>query len=689
MTSCLIVVGLMTVPVASGAGPLERGRPGSVPVGAQQEPGPALPASGAWFGASANTAHNGETNDQDATEIFEGLIDRKLAVKRVYYPWDKEFPGDVEYWMRDRGTTPLLSWQTSLLGEPIVTWRDVAAGQYDADIDERAAGIIAFGAPMFFVFHHEPEGEGDPAEFVAAYRHVHDRFVADGVTNVTYGWILMSSTFRQGEADQWYPGDDYVDIVGVDGYNWYGCPGRTDPWKSFTDVFSDFYDFGLSKGKPMMIGEWASTEDPDVPGRKADWITDAAATLKTWPQIKVISWFDMGIEFGSQCDWWVDSTPSSLAAYAAMGADPYFNPPPPLVTITSSPPDPDDSSSATFSFEASIPGSTFTCFVDGEAAKPCSSPYTFTGLSSKEHTATISATDPVSGLRGSIRYIWTVDTIDPVVSILSGPSDYTNEPDTTFHIKTSEPHSGGFKCRLDDSGLSECDRWVDYTGLADGLHTFVANAYDDAGNVSAPVSASWTVDTTAPKAMVTSGPEDLTNVKTATFTFISNEPDAEFRCAKDDGGFSSCTSPKTYNWMSDGPHTFSVMAQDPAQNLSTEASWTWAVDATFPIVTITFGPPDPSFSDQATFRFTAGEEGVTFTCQLDLELPAPCSSPKTYSRVPLGVHVFSVYGTDPVGNSGLPAWYTWARIGAGLGGVRRTPSRWSVVGVTRARADVI
>ena len=89
----------------------------------------------------------------------------------------------------------------------------------------------------------------------------------------------------------------------------------------------------------MAISEWASNEDAADPGRKGAWITDAAATLKTWPQIKFVSYYDNGPP-GATCNWWLDSSSDALAALTAMGHDPYFNPPPPVVTISSGPDDP-------------------------------------------------------------------------------------------------------------------------------------------------------------------------------------------------------------------------------------------------------------------------------------------------------------------------------------------------------------
>jgi plastocyanin len=283
--------------------------------------GPRLPTSGAMFGAFVAMGSHTGPNEDAAFSAVEDQVGRTLALQRVYYSWNEPFPDPYDYLARDDGRVLLLSW--SGVG---AKWADIAAGKYDALIDQRAADLKAFGAPLFFSFNHEPENDkssGTAANFVAAWKHIHDRFVADGVTNVSYVLTLMAFTYRNGTADSWYPGASYVDLLAADGYNWNGCPGRTDPWKTFEEVFAGFHDYGVAKGKPMLVAEWASMEDPKNPSAKGNWISQAATTLKTWPEVKGVSWYNNGPP-GANCTWWIDSTTRSLSSFSAMAADPYF-----------------------------------------------------------------------------------------------------------------------------------------------------------------------------------------------------------------------------------------------------------------------------------------------------------------------------------------------------------------------------
>jgi fibronectin type III domain protein len=107
--------------------------------------------------------------------------------------------------------------------------------------------------------------------------------------------------------------------VSCDEYNW-----GNDYWALFGDLFGGMPSvYGDYPQKPFMASETASC---DVGGDKAAWIDDARRTIETsFPRLRAIVWFDEHNE--PECDWRVDSSPESLAAYRAMGADPYFQPP--------------------------------------------------------------------------------------------------------------------------------------------------------------------------------------------------------------------------------------------------------------------------------------------------------------------------------------------------------------------------
>ena len=102
---------------------------------------------------------------------------------------------------------------------------------------------------------------------------MHDIFTAVGATNATWVWcpnIDPNNEFR--DIAPIYPGDEYVDWTGLDGYNWGNAPYRPAGWHSFDQLYSSTYHRiidTIAPSKPMMISEIGSTE---YGGSKAAWI---------------------------------------------------------------------------------------------------------------------------------------------------------------------------------------------------------------------------------------------------------------------------------------------------------------------------------------------------------------------------------------------------------------------------------
>src|SRR6185312_3333763 len=124
---------------------------------------------------------------------------------------------------------------------------------------------------------------------------------------------------------------------------------------------------------------------------------------------------------------------------------------------------------------------------------------------------------------------------------------------------------------------------------ADGSYTIRVKATDNAGNGESPSSRSFTVDTAAPNTTIDSSPNLISSSAAATFTFSSTEGSSTFQCEIDGGGFSSCSTPKSYSGLSEGSHTFKVRATDAAGNTdASPAQYTWTVDTVAPSSTTTF-----------------------------------------------------------------------------------------------------
>jgi Glycosyl hydrolase family 26 len=305
-------------------------------------PAELIPTNGLFFGAYVGP-RAGETRPA-AIQRVESQVGRTFAIDHQYERWDSTFPNAYETWSAQQGRIPFINWKPSKGGTPI-PWSRIASGAEDDVIKARADAIKAFGKPMYLTFHHEPENDlsafGTPQDFAAAYRHIVEVMRARGVTNVAFVWTMMAASFTGGtsaEAASFYPGDDVVDLIGSDGYNWYPAKAGTQ-WRSFQSIFQATQDFARAHEKPWMTVEYGVQEDPANPGRKAAWFRDALATAKSWaPSLKGLMYFDTTKLY----PWDTDSSATSMAAYKAVGADPSTDlglvaPPSPAPSPTTAP----------------------------------------------------------------------------------------------------------------------------------------------------------------------------------------------------------------------------------------------------------------------------------------------------------------------------------------------------------------
>jgi hypothetical protein len=288
--------------------------------------------------------------DETSLARMEATAGRRLGVVREFLSWDSPFPTSYHTGLRDNGYPVIFSVKSKRRDGTVVPWADIAAAQPGSALYAEVVGwadrMKAYGVPLRFAFNHEPESKssstmGDAASFIAAWRRVHDVFAQRGATNVDFILIMTDYAFMVGPAasnygPKWYPGDGYLDAIGIDAYNWHTCrSGISNPWKSLEQIIRPFRDFGaLHPDEELWLTEYATVEDPAVPGRKKQWFADAQALFQRadYAQFAGVSYFDRkGVD---NCVWYVDTSASSIEGFRAMGADVFYG-------GTGTPPQPD------------------------------------------------------------------------------------------------------------------------------------------------------------------------------------------------------------------------------------------------------------------------------------------------------------------------------------------------------------
>lgn len=181
----------------------------------------------------------------------------------------------------------------------------------------------------YLAYGHEPEiqskiSRGTATDFIAAYRRLVQIFREEGVTNVRFVWQMTAYAFRAPKSDRrhaqnWYPGDDVVDVVGVDAYNWFTCGVGVGAWNTMATLSDPALAFAQQRGKLVSMMEYGATDDP----RKAEWLADAHAFFAAHRDVIISAFYfhRPPTDPNSQDCQWVLTSPTDIAAFTTLAND--------------------------------------------------------------------------------------------------------------------------------------------------------------------------------------------------------------------------------------------------------------------------------------------------------------------------------------------------------------------------------
>jgi hypothetical protein len=269
-----------------------------------------------------------EPNTTTKLQAVERTLGTRFDMVYRFHDIDDAVPTPDEQALVRSGRVLHLSIDSRIYQPPgrTVPWSEVTAGAYDRALTADARAIAALRRPVFVTFGHEPDkptpSTGVPAEFVAAWRHVHDLFLDAGARNAVWVWVVTGYPSYFPAVGGLWPGNRYVDWISWEAYNSSGCSAEIDraQFRTFAQAALPFLRWLLSTGarlgidvdKPMMISEAASTQYPGDPALTASWYRDIPLVLHTHPQIKAVGLWDRpGLD---RCRFQFDDTPIVRAA---------------------------------------------------------------------------------------------------------------------------------------------------------------------------------------------------------------------------------------------------------------------------------------------------------------------------------------------------------------------------------------
>ncbi len=254
--------------------------------------------------------HPGMPGDPSSLDDFKARYGRVPGLIMWFQAWGDDTNKTLDTKALDRvkaaGAIPMITWEPWVpangANQPDYALAKIANGQHDGYIDSWAYDLKTWGGTTLLRFAHEMNGDWYPwaagangnkaADYVDAWRHVHDRFQRANADNVQWVWAPNVKYDGSAPLDDLYPGDDSVDWIGMDGYNW-AAARSSSKWRSLGNVFGPTYDelTAAHPAKPIMIAE---TGCPGSRPDKASWIRKGflSTVPRRFPNLSAITYFD-------------------------------------------------------------------------------------------------------------------------------------------------------------------------------------------------------------------------------------------------------------------------------------------------------------------------------------------------------------------------------------------------------------
>jgi membrane-bound metal-dependent hydrolase YbcI (DUF457 family) len=273
----------------------------------------------------------GSGEDPSLIEAYGSEVGGQPVIVSSYKDWTTPLidPAELDaVW--DRGAVPMVTWEPWNQHDEsqVFPLTAIAEGRYDGFVEEAAQAAAAWGHPILLRFAHEMNGSWYPwgrgrngttaRVYKAAWRHLVSVFRASGASNVKWVWTPFVNNDGRYPFTAFYPGDRWVDWVGLDGFNW----GTRGGWQWFGEIFSrSYHALARISSRPVIIAETGSSQHG---GNKARWVSRALnRELPRLARIRALVWFSQPF---NGVDVRVNSSRSALRALRHAIRAPMYRP---------------------------------------------------------------------------------------------------------------------------------------------------------------------------------------------------------------------------------------------------------------------------------------------------------------------------------------------------------------------------
>ncbi|MCZ4499224.1 MAG: beta-mannanase [Marmoricola sp.] len=256
-------------------------------------------AAGRRFGISVGAA---PADAIAAATAIGAQVGRNPTIVNTYAAWQWQAPFPVGF-VREAaaaGIEPQITWEPwdprRTADQPRYRLTDLDA--YDSYLDSFASTAGALALPLNLRVAHEMNGWWYPwavgqngntaADYVTAWRRIHDRTVAAGADKVSWTWSVNAVDAalpgtRPVDVTRCYPGDDVVDVISLDAFD---REGTLTPEQLLAPSIEKLS--ALAPGKPLWVNEIGTARTTG----QADWVHGCIDYLRG-TRASALLWFEI------------------------------------------------------------------------------------------------------------------------------------------------------------------------------------------------------------------------------------------------------------------------------------------------------------------------------------------------------------------------------------------------------------
>lgn len=195
------------------------------------------------------------------------MDDSDVTIEHLFLPWEDVYLpslNDADAYAMERNRALLVTlepwtWSRSERNTARYLRSGIFDGIYDANMKAVCDVLSTLESPVTLRFAHEMDEDNgqftwagwNPDDYISAYRRMIDICRASA-PHITFMWAPLGDEGME----LYYPGDDYVDLVGVSVFGlqaWDQAKHGRD--RTFDEIFAPRYENAVAFGKPVVVAE--------------------------------------------------------------------------------------------------------------------------------------------------------------------------------------------------------------------------------------------------------------------------------------------------------------------------------------------------------------------------------------------------------------------------------------------------